>query len=351
MHRVFAPGDLAVIRRWIDCLPGGEAARPPVRRPRRPHPILPALEAGAGSGLGRDRRPAGLREAYYLLQRRSDTPALRHYAIHYVGGWLARARHGIDRAPDQLPARWSPEGLRPWLLEQHDRHDREFRAVAAVPVPSREAVVDATVQLAPLTLIDGAWLQGFTDYEHASSETGCFLFETYWDELGNGEPRLSHPLIYREVLAEMDVRLPPTASPEFAEWPGFRERSFALPVYWLCIGRFPRTFMPEVLGLNLAMELSGVGGGYRRARRALEAHGFSTRFVDIHNTIDNVAAGHAAWAADAIDGYLTAMAMAQGAAAQAEVWQRVRAGYRSLDPPDGLRAWLAARLARSRPGA
>ncbi|GGU84581.1 iron-containing redox enzyme family protein [Lentzea flava] len=151
------------------------------------------------------------------------------------------------------------------------------------------------MQLAPLTLIDGAWLQGFTDYGHASSEHGYFLFEIYFDELGNGVPSLNHPLIYREVLGEMGVHLPDTDSPEFANWPGFRDGSFALPVYWLSIGRLPQTFLPEIFGLNLAMELSGVDGSYQRASIALKHHGFSTRFVDIHNTIDNVASGHSAW--------------------------------------------------------
>ena len=185
-------------------------------------------------------------------------------------------------------------------------------------------------------LIDGAWLHGFTDYELASSETGYFLFETYWDELGNGQAHLNHPLIYREVLAEMGVHLSATGSPEFAGWPGFRDRSFELPVYWLSICRFPGTFLPEVLGLNMAMELSGVGGSYRRARTALREHGFSTRFVDVHNTIDNVAAGHSAWAADAVDSHLSALSLSQGAAALQETWERVRVGYRSLNPPDGF---------------
>ncbi len=72
--------------------------------------------------------------------------------------------------------------------------------------------------------------------------------------------------------------------------------------------------MPEVLGLNLAMELSGVGGTYRRARLALKEYGFSTRFVDIHNTVDNVATGHSAWAADAIDTYLSSLLVSQGRA-------------------------------------
>src|SRR6185503_16242456 len=164
----------------------------------------------------------------------------------------------------------------------------------------------------------GSWLQGFTDYELASSEIGHSLFAIYWDELGNGEASLNHPRIYREVLRGMGVDLPPTASPEFARWTGFRDASFELPVYWLCVGRFPRTFLPEVLGLNLAMELSGVGGTYRRARLALKAYGFSTRFVDIHNTIDNVATGHSAWAADAVDSLMAALPETPGPGGRTE---------------------------------
>nr|WP_238420460.1 iron-containing redox enzyme family protein [Streptomyces taklimakanensis] len=227
----------------------------------------------------------------------------------------------------------------------HDRHNEAFEQGAEQELPSREALVDSTVQLAPLTLIDGAWIQGFTDYEHASSEIGHSLFDTYWDELGNGEARLNHPLIYREVLQEMGVDVPPTASRAFAEWEGFRDASFDLPVYWLSIGRFPQTFMPEVLGLNLAMELSGVGGTYRKARLALKKYGFSTRFVDIHNTVDNVATGHSAWAADAIDTYLSSITASQGAGALDSAWERVRTGYRSLNPPSGFRARQAARRA------
>jgi len=348
MFRVFAPGELAVIRRWIDSLPAPQQAvpasqqavpaRPPV--PARPAPLLPRCDTGPA---GRDPGPGTLRAAYHQLLRRTDAPGLRRFAHDYVRTWLRRSGYKVDRAEFMLAERWGPEGLRPWLSEQHDRHGREFQANSGTPLPSRQALIDATVQLAPLTLVDGAWLQGFTDYERASSEVGHFLFQTYWDELGNGEPRLNHPLIYREVLAEMGVELPPTASPEFAQWPGFRNESFELPVYWLSIGRFPRTFMPEVLGLNLAMELSGVGGSYRRSRIALRAYGFSTRFVDIHNTIDNVASGHSAWAADAIDIYMASVAASLGAKAQAETWERIRVGYRSLCPPTGFRARRAGR--------
>jgi hypothetical protein len=186
-------------------------------------------------------------------------------------------------------------------------------------------------------LLDGAWLRGFTDYSHASTDVGYSLFATYWDELGNGNPSLNHPLIYRELLADMGVRLPPTGSEEFARWPGFREASFRLPVFWLCLGSLPQTLLAETLGLNLAMELSGVGGGYRRAATSLRAHGFSSRFVDIHNTIDNVATGHSAWAVDAICAYMSDVLRLHGAAAQERAWSRVRLGFRSLTAPKSRR--------------
>lgn len=345
MFRVFAPEDVVVIRRWIDSLPSGAetAADPAAPEPVEvPTLVLASLDEAVDEGYP----PADLREAYHLLQRRADTVAVRRFALAYVQGWLRRARHGLDASELRLPAEWGPEGLRPWLVEQHDRAGREFEEGLDVPLPSREDLIDTTVQLAPLTLIDGSWLRGFTDYELASSEIGHLLFETYWDELGNGEVPLNHPLIYREVLDEMGVHVPPTGTLAFARWPGFRDRSFELPVYWLSIGRFPRTFLPEVLGLNLAMELSGVGGTYRRGRMALQAHGFSTRFVDIHNTIDNVASGHSAWAADAVDTYMTSIPDTPGGTARAEAWERVRTGYRSLNPPDGFWARMAGRTAR-----
>lgn len=348
MFRVFSPVDVSIIRRWIDSLPangsGTPAAPPRATGLRESAPGILRLLDEPSPQEGRP--PGDLREAYYLLQSRTLTPALRRYALDYVSGWLSRSRHKIDKSQLPLPAEWTPEGLRPWLAEQHDRHAQEFEENGQAAVPSREEFIESSLQLAPLTMIDGAWLQGFTDYDYASSEIGFFLFETYWDELGNGEVRLNHPRIYRELIAEMGYELPPTGSREFAYWPGFKDSSFELPVYWLSVSRFPRTFMPEILGLNLAMELSGVGGTYRRARIALQTYGFSTLFVDLHNTIDNVATGHSAWAADAIDTYMAGIPASRGPHGRENVWDRIRTGYRSLNPPTGFWARRAARRAK-----
>jgi hypothetical protein len=320
MFRVFSPDDLVTIHRWIAQLPD-PAARSVPAAPEPPAPP-PGSWVPAGSGIV----PGSLREAYYVLQGRALAPRTRAYALDYARDWLERAERTADQG---LPSEWVRDGLRAWLLDRHAEHDQEFSAQGAEDLPDRETVIDSAVQLAPLTLIDGAWLLGCTDVTLASSAVGCALFRTYWDELGNGEAALNHPRIYRDFLLSMGVQLPPTASLAFARDERIREGSLRLPVFWLSIGKFPRTFLPEILGLNLAMELSGVGGGYRSARRFLRAHGFSTLFVDLHNTIDNVSTGHSAWAADAIDAYLSASADPLERAAR---WRRVRVGYASLAP-------------------
>lgn len=352
MFRIFSVEDVVVIRRWIDSL-ADRAHEPPVRADQVEPPAEVGVTVPIGGPPETGRHRTDLRLAYHALQGRAPSAAMRWYALDYVRRWLDRARRGVRADGTLLPATWPADGLRPWLLDQHDKHARQFEAGSTegtgstdstASAQSREELVDSSVQLAPLTLIDGAWLLGFTDYELAATDVGYRLFDTYWDELGNGDPALNHPRIYRELLASMGVELAPTASLEFARWPGFRTESFELPVYWLSIGRFPKTFMPEVLGLNLAMELSGVGGSYRRAHVALKAHGFSTRFVDIHNTIDNVATGHSAWAADAIDSFMTAGLSTLGNRARRDVWDRVLVGFRSLNPPRGTWARWTRRL-------
>ncbi|MBX9298061.1 iron-containing redox enzyme family protein [Chromobacterium vaccinii] len=325
MFRVFSEPELQTIREWISKLEQPTEQPLADATPALPVPCPPSRAERMNGDA-----PSDLRSAYHLLQGRAMAPATRAFALAYVRRWLHAAQRAKGTPGRQLPALWSPGTLPEWLLRQHDLHGASFEAgkQSQSGPPSREEVIESTLQLAPLILIDGSWLQGFTDIGLATSEIGAPLFQIYWDELGNGQLKLNHPLIYRQLLRSMDIQLPPTASREFAADPRLRRESFQLPVLWLCLGKLPRTFLPEVLGMNLAMELSGVGDGYRDARRFLSHHGFSTQFVDLHNTIDNVVNGHSAWAMVAIDKYMEGIADAGESSADA--WRRIRTGYAAL---------------------
>jgi hypothetical protein len=332
MFRIFLPEDIGVIRRWILVLPEAKPSASPASSSASSQTGTTApehrrkIEAGNAS-LGAV--PEDIRDAYHLLQGRALAPRTRNFALGYARFWLSVARRSIDASSRSLPATWQPGILRHWLLDAHASHDQAFQRSEEQSMPSREKLVDETLQLAPLTLIDGSWLQGFSEVAYASSAVGAPLFRIYWDELGNGDWSINHPKIYRDLLASMGIEVAPTGSREFAQDRRIREESLRLPVFWLCLGKLPATLRPEILGLNLAMELSGVGGSYRTARKVLKHYGFSTHFVDLHNTIDNVSTGHSAWAADAIDAH---MAVATKFVDEDDEWERIRVGYEALAP-------------------
>jgi len=348
MFRVFTPEEVAVIRRWIDSLPQGAA---PQHREASNSQLASDGDLGVADQTGPEEsvRPDGIRDAYFILQGRALPAPVRSFAIDYVRAWM---RHAARSAPDTqhgLPAIWPEDGLGLWLTQQHERADHGFRESADSELPTREALTDSSLQLAPLLCIDGAWLQGFTDICLASSTIGFGLFETYWDELGNGRYELNHPRIYRDLLRQMGIELAPTGSWQFCQDARLREESFRLPVLWLCLGKLPLTFLPEILGLNLAMELSGVGGGYRSAHRFLQHHGFSTHFVDLHNTIDNVTTGHSAWAANAVDCYMRTELRRLAGTERTQQWERVRTGFAALTTsPAPANRWLAKVRAKLR---
>lgn len=326
MFRIFEPEDIELIREWIlsfNKLPHPtEAIAISETTPQNRQPIR-------GGNLELGSVPRDIREAYHLLQGRALAPRTRCFAADYARFWLRVSRQSIGTSGRSLPDRWEHGELRRWLLNVHASHDEAFQDRTKQSMANREELIDETLQLAPLTLIDGAWLQGFTEVSFASSRVGAPLFRIYWDELGNGDRSINHPKIYRDLLKSMGIVLPPTGASAFAYDPRFRRDSLSLPVFWLCLGKFPVSLRPEILGLNLAMELSGVGGSYRLASNLLRHHGFSTKFVDLHNTIDNVSSGHSAWAADAIDAHMIAAAQFVD---QETEWERIRSGYEALAP-------------------
>ena len=105
--------------------------------------------------------------------------------------------------------------------------------------------------------------------------------------------------------------------------------------------------MPEILGLNLAVELAGIGGPYMEARDTLRHFKLPTLFVELHNAADNVANGHAAQSMNAIKQYMDEVASREGPHNLDQVWRRVWSGVCATLPQIGT-FQLAAHRIRAR---
>jgi len=345
MAGVLAPHEIDIVRDWIRTLSeqgactaawqGGAVSEPEHLDFASDDPILPLPLDGASHDDRLTDLP--LRELYFRLLHLERHPELLPYAYRFAQLWLARAGLGLEKGDQRLPfSPFTHRSFADWLAQRHAAQLQGHVDAGTTPAPSREELIASCVQLCPMVYIDGAWLQRIGQVGLRDSPVAAKLQAIYLDEVGGGDPRENHPNLYRELMEAMGVEMPPFGTRAFAHWAGFEDASFRLPVMWLCLSQFPRQFMPELLGFNLAVELSGVGGSYRTSSDALRRYGYPSTFVDVHNTIDNITSGHTALAFDAIRLHLDETMDHGGPDEVQRRWKRVWTGWRAIVPPAGM---------------
>jgi hypothetical protein len=179
-------------------------------------------------------------------------------------------------------------------------------------------------QFAPENLTDGAWLQNIT----LAAPLGAVLSRLtaiWFDEVGGGQMALNHANIYAGLMQSLNIYLPPVTSPEFIGQ-DFVPSAFLSPVFQFCVGRFPKRFLPELLGMTLFMEWEATPISTAIANMMAERH-FDPQYYRMHAGIDNVNAGHGALAKEAVKLYLDAKQHEGGDAIVQEHWQRIWRGY------------------------
>lgn len=341
MFRVFSRAEIKVISDWIESLPV-DRSYSPNRELKKKHnfdeklryfgnPSIDKLDLDIVHACALD--DLNIRQLFYCLINKERYPEIRKVAKRFVFDWLDHCAVGLYSEDRCIPFEtYSKDQLWNWFrnyaLGEANSYTYEDPERTA-----RDSVVHDSVQLCPMVLIDGGWLQSWCDPSISNTNIACKLFVILSDEIGNGDPNLNHPNVYRELMNDMGVEIPLVASNEFAETRIFENNSFKVPVFWMSLSMFPKTFLPEMLGLNLAMELSGVGNAYRRASDTLKHYGYSTLFVDLHNTIDNASTGHSAMAVEAIVEYMEQLESYSDHDLN-QSWKRIWTGYRSLVPPN-----------------
>lgn len=316
---------------WIDWMQAAQETKPPVSNPvTATASWLPDSDEPILSG-NHLHRVCSSRQRYRALLQ-VETPlavpsAARRVVQNTLGRsrWLARLSRG--RA---FPHRYEAGQLNHFIAETHRSELDRHRPLTGEPGIDRDFCRYALLQLAPAILVDGAWLIGVAGHDGQLDRCRHALSIIYGDEIGNGRVEWNHPNVYRRLLDGLGLALPPFDSPAFADDRRFLTAAFDLPVYLLSMGWLAGQYLPELLGLNLAIELSGLGAAYLRAIDILDHYGLDTTLFRLHLSIDNPASGHTALAAQAIDWFMANQTRQLGQPAGDRVWQRVRWGYHSL---------------------
>ncbi|HLF97559.1 MAG TPA: iron-containing redox enzyme family protein [Methylococcaceae bacterium] len=338
MFGVFDADEEKLLRDWLES-PAPDPSAAPFSCPslpsaaRRQPPTLPNLRA-----------------LFHELVNENDAPPVQDAAerhIRRILRWTAPLdwvyRGALAISPYSRPM------LRERVFAAYRQEMARYRPPEqrqAVPAPLCRWGIE---QLAPAIWVDGSWLRHLGRLEPVQDGVVHRLTRIFCDETGAGQAEHHHGNVYRRLLAEQGIHLPELASWEFADHPRLKTASFVLPAYLLAIGSLPERFFPELLGLNLAIELSGLGAGYMHAVDDMQRHGMDPLIIRLHLSIDNLADGHAALALEAIEEFLEETHRKGGAEAVEGHWRRIRRGFLSLRAATvpfllaGIGAWLRCR--------
>ncbi len=361
MFGVFGDAERDVLTAWLDSLSPYRPASPAAGRGtsvqdaaadalRKPRRVV--FGRRIETDMGRPEREISTssqatrcseRALFHRLVNVEREPAVLPLARRHAAGCLAAASGRWIRRRTWV---YTERRFADWIERQYRMQLRQPRKSKRPPRLSREAYRFGIEQLAPSILVDGCWLQRVAQLSPDMPEVTRRLVSIYTDELGDGVHEHNHPRVYRRLLHSLGIELPPLASPDFAHHPGFLDAAFDLPVFMLAISLSPHCFLPELLGLNLAIELSGLGTLYSRVAGELDYWGIDSRIVRLHQSIDNLAGGHAALARDCVILHLAQVRALGGEPAVQQHWRRVWTGYRSLNAVTGrFRRHLVLRYA------
>jgi hypothetical protein len=242
------------------------------------------------------------RELYFYLVNNDLYPDVLPTAKHKVIRVLAMATF-VNRLPFR---QYSHQAFDGYMKSIYQHEVDTYKPLNKNPKLSKNVYVWGIEQFAPTILTDGSWLQSIQQLDYYSSHTIGVL------------------------LQSLAIKLPPIYDKDFANHPGFISSAFDIPVYLMAISKFPSAFLPELLGLNMAIEISGLGRVYLRLSEELKFWGINPAIVDVHTSIDNLSSGHSALAIKAIQTYLDEVSACYGEQIMQEHWRRIYAGYCSL---------------------
>jgi len=233
---------------------------------------------------------------------------------------------------NQLPFKnYSHQQFDDFINNIYQTEVKAYQPLTGKPLISKSAYIWGIEQIAPMILIDGCWLQNCYELQHSHPEIYQILFTIYTDEIGNGKRQQNHCYIFQQLLKSLSIDVPPVYSKEITTHSNFINSAFDLPTYMLALSLHTQHFLPELLGLNMAIELSGLGKDYLQLIDEWNYWEIDTTIANIHVSIDNYAEGHTFLAKKAIQLYLDDILNSTGDSKTVDKhWKRIYSGYTSL---------------------
>jgi len=325
MFGVLNHKDLALLKRWLNT-GGSQSTEQSINTELSTQVVRNESQALCRQTIPFDRL-SNRNFFYYLVNSESypeviDSATGRVTRVLRLGRWL-----------NKVPFKeYKHSRLDQFIETIYQRGIAAYQPFKAPPRVSKATYIWGIEQFAPTILADGCWLQGVSRLQFSPYQAvGDLLQKIYSDEMGNGEVLKNHPSIYRRLLTSLNIELPRVHTRAFSTHRRFLESAFDIPVFLTALSLCGNRFLPELLGVNLAIELSGLGRQYMTLRDELNYWQIDSSIVDVHIAIDNIATGHTALAREAITLYLDQVQVMDGSEMMNQHWRRVYQGYSALN--------------------
>lgn len=331
MHGVFSPAEIDALKNYFRLAHDAGDAAPPSPDVaafvqclgRQARAALAGSDAGAAAG-------DGYRAAYLATINAESRPAGMAAAgtlIEAVFAEFDHCRPALERQPEMAPFAYSSGAFERRIEAIYYAQSRQTKSLRLAL--DDDALAAIHIAFAPFALVDGCWLHNI-GAGRRGARAGELLFSIFADEIGNGVEDANHANIYRRLMDDFGFGLAPTDHPGFAGDPRMPAQAFKVPAFLLAMNLRHTDYLQEMLGLNLAIEMSGLDGFYEAMIANLEQRGMRADFWRVHVSADNFSTGHARQSVHLIQDHLRAIARDAGAEAAAVVWRRIWRGFLAM---------------------
>ncbi|CAI7662645.1 unnamed protein product [Penicillium pancosmium] len=306
----------------------------------RKRPKRPKTASTSNSEWASMRELEFYKKLYFKLQNLEEHPEIIPIARQVFLALLSEALEDYSKAPNTniLSMKHFDKGELALFLQSHQDNvtDQYHHYISRRQSGGQRALFqdhqeaeDWLRKIAPLKLVDGAWLG------HLNKITMPFslrpivkeTWQVFTEELGNGNRDQHHVKIFEDLLREFEPDLPSPTTKSILH-PRYKLGNLK---YWraavaqLIVSLFPCEFFPEILGFNMHFESLQLDT-MQAAKELPEVHLDAYYFL-LHVSIDNGHSGHAAMAMEGVAHYIQHISETEGGVAAETAWRRIQAGY------------------------